>query len=65
MARGVQRSTLCDRDRVRKQNAGSSINEMVIYPFYYVCGQRLSAFPALGRAFRSCSKNSLLSSTEV
>ena len=64
MAR-VQRSTLYDRDRVRKQNAGSSINEMVIYPFYYVYGQRLSAFPAPGRAFRSCSKNSLLSSTEV
>jgi hypothetical protein len=56
---------LCGLDRVRKQNSGGSINEMVIYRFHYVIGQRRSAFPAPSRAFRSCSKESLLSSTEV
>jgi hypothetical protein len=50
---------------VRKQNAGGGINEMVIYRFHYVIGQRRSALPAPNRAFRSCSKESLLSSTEV
>jgi hypothetical protein len=52
--------------RIRSsKNAGGGINKMVIYLFYYVYSQRLSTFPALGRVFRSCSKNFLLSSTEV
>ena len=49
---------------VASEKPGSGINEMVIYSFHYV-GQRLGAFPALIRAFRSRNKNFLLSSTEV
>jgi len=52
-------------DEVAPEKPGSGINEMVIYCFHYVIGQQLGAFPASSRAFRSCSKGSLLSSTEV
>jgi hypothetical protein len=50
---------------VAPEKPGSGINEMVIYRFHYVTDQQLGAFPAPSRAFRSCSKGSLLSSTEV
>jgi hypothetical protein len=39
-------------DLVNREKSGSGIDRMVIYPFYYVYGQRLGAFPRL----RSCSK---------
>jgi len=47
------------------EKRGSGINEMVIYRFHYVTGQQLGAFPAPSHVFRSGSKDSLLSFTEV
>jgi len=47
------------------EKPGIGMNEMVIYSFYYIIGQRLGVFPAPSRASRSYSKNFLLSSTEV
>jgi hypothetical protein len=52
-------------DEVASERPGSGINEMVIYRFHYVTGQQLGAFPVPSHVFRSCSKDSLLSSTEV
>jgi hypothetical protein len=49
---------------IAPEKPGININEMVIYSFYYVA-QRFSVFPALSRTLTSCSKNFLLSSTEV
>jgi hypothetical protein len=52
-------------DESAREKPGGCINEMVIYSFYYVFGERLGAFPAPSLAFGSRSKNFPISSTEV
>jgi len=64
-ARGTANPSCGPHDLVNREKPGSGINKMVIYPFYFAYGQRLGAFPALSCAFRSCSKNFVLFSTEV